>query len=93
LATDKTILLNEVENVYHEVRGGIRTLRPEDLLEEDLDIDSLLAMEILVALENRYGIELVGDTRTTQLRTIDDLVELLASQREHRGVTARMNTS
>ena len=85
---DRTTLLAEVESIYREVRGGIRTLHPEDLLEEDLDIDSLLAIEILIALEDRHGIELVGDARSTRLRTVDDLVELLASLREDRGVTA-----
>jgi acyl carrier protein len=80
--TDTTAVLEEVQEVYREVRGGTRSLHPEDLLEDELEIDSLLAMEMLVALENRHGVELVGDPRTMQLRTVADLIDLLVAVRE-----------
>lgn len=80
--------LTEIESVYRDVRGGTRSLRPEDLLEDDLDIDSLTAMELLVGLEERCGIELIGDSRTTQVRTVGDLMGLLSALEAGRAATA-----
>jgi acyl carrier protein len=79
--------LTEIESVYREVRGGTRSLRPEDLLEDDLDIDSLTAMELLVGLEDRYGFELIGDGRTTEIRTVGDLMGLLSALGAERAAT------
>jgi acyl carrier protein len=87
LSIDKATLLGEVESAYRGVRGGLRTLHLDDLLEEQLEIDSLMAVEILVTLESRRGVELVGDARTTQLRTVGDLVELLADLCDERNAT------
>jgi hypothetical protein len=46
-----------------------------------------MAVEILVTPESRRGVELVGDARTTQLRTVGDLVELLADLCDERNAT------
>jgi acyl carrier protein len=73
--------MTEVEDAYREVRGSTRSLRQDDRLEEDLDIDSLLAMELLVELEDRCEVELIGDPRTTDVRTVGDLAALIAEVR------------
>lgn len=75
--TDRAQLLGEVEAVYREVKLTSRSLVGGDRLYEDLDIDSLVAMELLVRLEDDRGIDLVNDPRTAQIATVDDLVDLL----------------
>jgi acyl carrier protein len=81
LSVDEAELLGEVQRIYREVSGSLRVLRPEDLLSEDLDIDSLIATEMLVALEDRYDIELIGDSRTVELRSVEDLIALVKELR------------
>ena len=81
METKLNTTLTEVEDAYREIRGGTRSLRNEDRLEEDLDIDSLLAMELLVELEDRCGVELIGDSRTTNVKTVGELAELISEVR------------
>lgn len=75
--TAREELLPVVEELYQEAKCSPRTLRPDDRLEEDLGIDSLSAMELLSALEDRYEVNLVNDPRTTQVTTVADLTDLL----------------
>ena len=68
-------MLGEVERAYQELVSTTRQLRPSDDLFEDLEIGSLLAQELLVALEDRYGVVLIGDADVARARTVGDLVE------------------
>jgi acyl carrier protein len=43
-------------------------------------MDSLLAQELLAALEDRYDVELLGDPRLMEVRTIGDLVDVLSDR-------------
>lgn len=74
---ERAKILEEVEVAYQEVRGTSRNLRGGERLYDDLDIDSLVAMELLTKLEDDHGVDLVNDPRTAQLKTVDDLVDLL----------------
>lgn len=75
--TDRAQILDAVETAYQDIKQTSRNLRGEERLYDDLDIDSLTAMELLVQLENDQGLDLVNDPRTARLKTVDDLVDLL----------------
>lgn len=70
-------MLRSVGDEYRELRGTRREVRAADRLSEDLDIDSLLAQELLDRMEDRLGIEVIGDPRLAEVTTAGELAELL----------------
>ena len=50
-------------------------------LQEDLEADSLDAVEIIMSIEDEYGIE-IPDEVATEMKTIRDIVEYVESVRE-----------
>lgn len=65
--------LTALEEAYHQVKRMRRSIRMEDSLSSGLGLDSLAATELLLALEHRYGIELVGVEEVARARTVADL--------------------
>ena len=51
-------------------------VKPDADLMRDLDLDSLDTVELTLALEERYGIE-IPDSDLEQLTTVQDAVELI----------------
>lgn len=47
---------------------------------DDLDIDSLLMVEITVAVEDRFEVQ-IPDERSAELKTVGDLVGYIADYR------------
>lgn len=74
-------LMATLQELHDELRGPGHALSPQDRLADDLGIDSLQMMEILVALEERLGVEIVGDPRVFDMTTVDDLLGLLHALR------------
>ena len=48
------------------------------LLEEDLDADSLDAIDIVMSIEDEFGIE-VPDEAIAQMRSVEDIVNFIES--------------
>lgn len=69
--------LTALEEVYAQVKRVQRDLRPTDRIIQDLEIDSLATLEILLALEERFGVALVDNPKAAGLTTVGDLVGLL----------------
>ncbi len=69
--------LSALEEVYAQVKRVNRDLRPADRIIQDLEVDSLATLEILLALEERFGVSLVDNPRAAKLQTVGDLVGLL----------------
>ncbi|MDR1358414.1 MAG: acyl carrier protein [Coriobacteriales bacterium] len=68
-----------VREVFVSVRGvDPSQVVPEARLAEDLGIDSLDAIEIVMALEDHYGREL-DDENLENLSTVEDVVALVQS--------------
>lgn len=65
--------LAALEESYFAVKRMRRSVRMGDTLTDGLGLDSLDALEILVALEGRYGINLVDTDRVASVRTVADL--------------------
>jgi acyl carrier protein len=57
-------------------RCDVRRIRSSSRLREDLGIDSFVGMEILVAIEGRYGIRLT-DREATKLVTFGNLIRFM----------------
>jgi acyl carrier protein len=70
-------LLGFFEDRYREVRGSRRDVGPDDHLYDDLGIDSLLATELLIALEDRYDLHLLHDPRVWKVVMVGELLKLV----------------
>ncbi|MEO3786704.1 acyl carrier protein [Actinocorallia sp. B10E7] len=66
-----------VEEIYADLKQVRRSIRLDDVIAKDLGIDSLDALELLVSLEQRYSVELVGSPNVAAVKTVGDLYELL----------------
>ena len=69
--------LAALEEAYAQIKRVSRELRPSDRIAAGLAIDSLAIVEILLVLEERFGIERMDDPRTAKVTSVGDLVELI----------------
>ena len=70
--------LTGMEDMYSDIKRVRRSIRLDDVIAKDLGVDSLDALELLVFLEQRYGVSLVGNPRVAKARTVGDLYSLLS---------------
>lgn len=75
-------ILSALEEIYAEIKRFRRELRPSDRIVRDLEIDSLATLEMLLALEERFGVSLVDNPRAMKTETVGDLVRLLEDLRQ-----------
>lgn len=69
--------LTALEEGYHQVKRIRRSIRMEDSLSSGLGLDSLAATELLLTLENRYGVELVGVDEVARAQSVAELHTLV----------------
>jgi acyl carrier protein len=72
-----TELLDFFEEQYRSARGSRRSIRLSDRMYDGLGIDSLLASELLVALEDRYDVHLLHDPRVWKVAEVGELLNLV----------------
>ncbi|MFP4176062.1 MAG: acyl carrier protein [Planctomycetota bacterium] len=61
-------------------------LVPEAEIFDDLGLDSLDVVDLIVALQRKFGVKLRNDERIRQVRTLQDLYEYLETvRREKKG--------
>jgi acyl carrier protein len=77
-AAQQEQMLGVFEELYRDVTGSIRDVRADDRLSEDLAIDSLIAVELLSQLEDRYEITLLQSSEIQRVHTVNELVTLIA---------------
>ena len=51
-------------------------IRPDAKFEEDLDVDSLGVVELLMALEDNFGVK-IPDEEAEQIKTVGDAVKYI----------------
>jgi acyl carrier protein len=78
-------VMKVLDETYLSIKRVRRELRPQDRIVEDLGIDSLAAIELMVALESRYNVQLVDNPRVAAVVTVQDLVALLDNAVAARG--------
>ena len=71
---------DEILQIVSEVcRVPPSSLKPETRLIQDLDLDSVLTLELLMTLEERMGTE-VPDVEASKLVTVGDLLEFVRQE-------------
>lgn len=55
-------------------------IKPEALLEDDLGIDSLDAVELALALEELFGVK-IPDEELSEMKTVKDIVDYMDRNR------------
>ena len=74
------MLFDDVRDVIVETVGcEAAAVTPEARLNEDLGADSLAAMELIMALEEKLDIEM-DDAELDQFKTVNDLVSYLETK-------------
>lgn len=74
------MLFDDVRDVIVETVGcEAAAVTPEARLNEDLGTDSLAAMELIMALEEKLDIE-IDDAELDQFKTVNDLVSYLETK-------------
>jgi len=70
-------VLNEVRAVFASVaKIDPADITPEKSLTEDLGVDSLTVIEVVVSIEDRFGV-LISDDEWQRFTTVGDLVNHL----------------
>ena len=64
--------LNEILIDYFEIGAGL--LRPEAQLRDDLELDSLDGVDLIVAIEKRFGCR-IKEVEARKMRTLNDIYE------------------
>ena len=73
-------VFEKVKNLFVEELGiDAEKVTMEAKLEEDLEIDSLGIVEVVMAFEDEFGIE-IDDEELTDVRTVGQAVNLLHSK-------------
>ena len=65
-----------LELLTHELRVKDFVVTPESNLKEDLDVQSLEAVELLMALEDKFKIEF-GERDHEHITTVQDIINLV----------------
>ena len=76
-------MFEEIKEVLSEQLGIETDIKLESKLKDELGIDSLLAVELSILLENKYDID-IKEEELAKLVTIKDVIDLL----ETKGVKA-----
>ena len=71
-----------VDTVAEEFELDAGLLTPDATLYDDLGLDSLDAVDLVVAMEKAFGVKLANEDKVKAVRTVNDLFELIISLRD-----------
>jgi acyl carrier protein len=57
-------------------------LQPQARIFDDLGLDSLDIVDLVVALQKAFGVQIRGDERVRAIRTLDDIYRFIAAIKE-----------
>lgn len=81
---NKKVLEDEIKGIISDVSGfALEDIKPETNLINELEIDSIKAIEITVAIEKKYKIS-VRDEDVPKIVTLNDAVELVHGMLNHK---------
>jgi len=66
---------NQVKTIISE-RLGVKDVYPNSLLEEDLGADSLDLVELIMAFEDEFDIE-ISDEEAKRIKTVGDAIKFV----------------
>ncbi len=79
MVQDEDIRKQIVEVIAEEFELTQEELTPEATLYDDLGLDSLDAVDLVVAMEKSFGVKLANEEAVKAVRTMDDLFKLIIS--------------
>jgi acyl carrier protein len=71
-------LLGALQGAFDLVGSKPVVLTGAERIPDDLALDSLQTIELLSELEETLGVVVVGDARLFEVKTVDDLLDLLS---------------
>lgn len=72
-------MLDQIRNIIAtQLNLPLEKVKPESKIVEDLGADSLDIVELLMSLEEQFGITLTDD-QAAQMKTINDIYEVITS--------------
>ncbi len=77
MLTDQEIRERITEVISEEFELEPSRLVPEATLYDDLGLDSLDAVDMVVAMEKSFGVKLANEEAIKAVRTMDDLCRLI----------------
>ena len=69
------------EILSKQLEVSVDEIQLANSLQEDLGADSLDVVEIVMALEDEFSIE-IADEETAKIKTVDDIVKYIDSQKQ-----------
>jgi len=75
------VLEKVVDLVAEQLGVDKKTIRPESNIIEDLGADSLDVIEMLMTLEDEFGIT-IPDDKINQIKTVGQIVELIEESKK-----------
>lgn len=79
---EKTVLIDEIRSAIADIAEVEPALiKPESEFVRDLDMDSLMALEMLAMLEKKYGIE-IREEALPSMVNLDGVVRVVSEQLE-----------
>ena len=85
MSSEETIRRQVIEVLADEFELDPADLKPEATLYDDLGLDSLDAVDMVVALEKSFGFKLADEQSIRAVRTMEDLFQLLIGIRKKSG--------
>ena len=79
--TDSEIVARANAALAEEFELDVERMRPEALFRDDLGLDSLDAVDMVVALEQAFGIKIGKDPALLKIRTVGDLHRYLIDKK------------
>lgn len=78
MMSDEALRRQVVQTLADEFELDPEKMTPEATLYDDLGLDSLDAVDMVVALEKAFGMKLTDEEALRSIRTMQDLFEFLA---------------
>lgn len=82
MMSDEELRRKVVETLAEEFELDPEKMTPEATLYDDLGLDSLDAVDMVVALEKAFGMKLTDEQALRSIRTMDDLFKFLTGLKD-----------
>lgn len=86
-AIEESKIIAMVDEIFvesFEIDPGL--LKPESHLFNDLGLDSLDAVDLVVAMQQKFGIRMRNDERIREIRTLGDVHRLVLAVKKEQGL-------
>lgn len=83
--TDAELIQRVNELLAEEFELEMEDMQPDALFKDDLDLDSLDAVDMVVLLEQEFGFKIKKDEAFKRIRTLGDLHEYVVEKKSEMG--------